>query len=162
MSKEERWISDIFLRKQWKLENYDFWRIIEQGGIPVYDKNKNRLYEVSGDSDEQPYMYKMDDIEKYENDNPHLFESGSHGLNAKEKRELGRLRREKEKWDALLNAAVHIGIFCHEQENVLTRDIVWARAYEIDDSLPNTAIERIWKSIPGNYKSKGGRPPKDK
>jgi len=158
---KERWIFEDILLKRWDIDVYGLHDIVQQG-IPIYDKNRNRLYEVSGDSSEQPYMYKMDDIEKFENDNPHLFESGNHGLDAKEKRELGQLRREKEKWDTSLNAAVQIGIFCHEQNREVTRDKVWSKAYEIDDSLPETAIEKIWKSIPGNYKSKGGRPPKDK
>ena len=82
-------------------------------------------------------------------------------LNAKEKRELGQLRREKEKWDSSINVAVKIGIFCQEQNKHLNRHEIWDQVIQHDKNLPDTAIEMIWKAISPKFRSKGGRPKKD-
>ena len=157
---EERWLYEEFLLKRWGINQYTLAKILEDG-LPCYDQN-NQMFIWEDGTDKIIAKYKLSDVEKYEEEHPHLFESDNQGLNAKEKRELGQLRREKEKWDASLNVALKIGIFCRDQNKELTRKKVWDKVYEIDKSLPDTTIEKIWTSIPEKYRSKGGRPKKEK
>ena len=160
MSKKERWIFQEFLLKRWGIDQYTLSRILEDG-LPCYDTD-NQVFMWEDGIDKDTVKYRMDDVEKYEEEHPHIFGAEWQVLDAKEKRELGQLRREKEKWDASINVAVQIGIFCMEHGPNLTRKVIWDIAYEIDNDLPNTTLERIWKSIPANLKSKGGRPSKKK
>lgn len=78
-------------------------------------------------------------------------------MDAKEKREFGQLKREKEKWDASIQAALLVGMFVQEKNQVLKRKDVKDQLYKIDSTLPDTAFEKIWKAIPSQYRHKGGR-----
>jgi len=81
-------------------------------------------------------------------------------LTGKEKRALGQLRREKEKWDSSINAAVQIGIYCKEQDRIFLRDEIKDKVYDIDKKLPHTTFEKIWKALPAQYRHQGGKPKK--
>lgn len=78
-------------------------------------------------------------------------------LDGKERRELGRLHREKEKWEVSIKAAVHATLFC--QGKKVKRDELKDELYKFD--LPDTTFERIWKALrEKNLTNKGGRPRK--
>ena len=81
-------------------------------------------------------------------------------MDVKGNRELGQLRREKEKWNSSIDVAVKIGIFCQQENRVFNRHEIEDEVFRIDKTLPHTTFERIWKAIPQQYKSKGGRPKK--
>jgi hypothetical protein len=80
-------------------------------------------------------------------------------LDGKEKRELGRLRTEKQNWNNSIDAAVHAGIFCKSAGRKIIRGELFDYLYEEGfGELPETTLERIWKSIPAEYKKGPGRP----
>ncbi len=77
-----------------------------------------------------------------------------------ERRELGRLRLEKEKWDASIKAAVVAGMVASEGQS-MTKDqlrgalkqngVPWAE-------MPDTTFNKIWAAIPERLRNRGGRP----
>jgi hypothetical protein len=83
-------------------------------------------------------------------------------LSGKEKQELGRLQREKEKWDDSIRAAVVAGLFCAGLKGQrIIRDQLWeALRQEGLDSIPDTTFDKIWKAVPEKFRHPGGRPPK--
>lgn len=83
-------------------------------------------------------------------------------LTAKERRRLGQLEREKEKWDIAIQAAVDLSIYCLNlrEGTEITRAIVEDFLHKKKYSLPSTTVEKLWKALPGDFKSKGGRPKK--
>lgn len=160
MPEKERWISWEFLLKRWAIESHALYFCIDEG-LPPYDRDRKMMI-VEDDWEESPEHFKMADVEKFEEEHPHLFENGNVGLDAKEKRELGQLRREKEKWDASLVVAVRIGMFCQEKDRPLTSPELEDKMREIDKHIEDTTIRKIRKAMPGEYKDKGGRPKKNK
>jgi hypothetical protein len=160
MSEKEQWMLQEFILKRWKINLNTFNRIIIEG-FPCYDENEVEFFYDEYDDERNAYKFKFSDVVKFENENPHLFEHLEGELDAKDKRQLGQLKREKEKWNASLDVAVKIGVFIREQTIPVTRRAVWDKVFEIDNTLPDAVIERIWKSIPEQYKSKGGRPKKE-
>ena len=156
MLEKERWISWEFLFKRWDIEPSAVYHCIEQG-LPCYDRDRTIIHWEDG-CEETPEQFKMDDVERFEVEHTYLFEYGNVSLDAKEKRELGQLRSEKEKWDASLVVAVRIGMFCQEQDRPLTSLELENKMREIDKNIKDTTIRRIRKAIPGEYKDKGGRP----
>lgn len=162
MTDDNRWIFEDLLLKRWGMDIYTLFAIVEEG-LPIYDKyGKQFEPDPEGADENLPYKFNMDDIEKYEQDHPYLFPTLVENLNAKEKRELGQLRREKEKWDASIDVAVQIGIFCHEQNRRMTSGEFDTKMREIDRDIQEATMRRIQKAIPSEYKSQGGRPKKDK
>jgi hypothetical protein len=103
-------------------------------------------------------FYRMTDILALEETygiSPKSAEEAIPALTGKEKRELGRLRAEKKKWDASLSAAVRIGIFCAEHcrsNESLKRSNFRQEIFRINAELPESTREQIWKSIPSKYK----------
>jgi hypothetical protein len=160
MPEKKRWIYEEILLKRWGISQYTMGKILEDG-LPCYDKEGNKFYWEDG-CERETEKFKMDDVEKYEAEHPHLFEDPAIGLNAKEKRELGQLRSEKEKWETSLDVAVQIGIFCREQNRRMASDEFDTKMRQIDKDIQDATIRRIRKAIPKKYKSKGGRPKKDK
>lgn len=162
MDKNDPWIYGELLLKRWDISE----RLLDsyvRDGLPAYDTDNERIDLHSIDR-VQGYRFKVEDIEAFELQNEILFNHnkifGDQLMDAKERRELGQLRREKEKWNSSIEAAVKIGMYCQEQDRVLTRAEVEDQMLKIDGTLPHTAFEIIWKAIPEKYKSKGGRPSK--
>ena len=85
-------------------------------------------------------------------------------LSKSEDQELGRLRKEKLKWDLSLEAAVKSAIyFSREAETpVKHKDLEDFIYKKVHKSVPTTSIERIWKSFPDELKKNAGRPQKKK
>lgn len=79
-------------------------------------------------------------------------------LTNEEKRTLGQLEREKEKWDISIEAAVTIGIYVASANGRVMRKEIQDEVYKVDGDIPKTTIERIWKAIPVKYRKQGGRP----
>lgn len=124
-----------------------------KAGIPIEEKLYSRICrnELTGSTfscDEPNECPKSD--------------NGSHSeLKGKERQELERLRVERDKWHESIEAAVKAGQHCAQlpEGKVITKD-------EFTDflnsaghrSLPATTITKIWKVLPAEIKSKGGRP----
>jgi hypothetical protein len=89
------------------------------------------------------------------------FTESTQELNAKERRELGQLRREKQKWDYSIRAAVLAALYCGNQEQPVTRKQLQNELYQNGfKELHDSVFEKIWNTIPEKYRSSGGRPKK--
>ncbi len=167
MKKNDQWMYGGIVRSLWGVDDRTLAAIVYDNKIPAYDIHYERL-----DPEEalhtfiEDQKFRSEDIEKFASENGHMLDIDKHYskivLNAKDKRELGQLKREKEKWDSSIDVAVKIGMFCQEQDRILNYPEIHDRVYGIDKSLPDSTIKKIWKSIPKKYKSKGGRPKKEK
>ena len=159
------WMYGGMVRSRWCVDDRTFAAIIYDNKIPAYDIHHERLdAEEALHSFIEDQKFRKEDIENFEIENKDLFKNNAdlaeRIMDAKASRELGQLRREKEKWDASINVAVKIGVYCHEQNKELTRKEIWEYVIHIDKNLPDTTIEKIWKAIPEQFRSKGGRPQK--
>ena len=61
-------------------------------------------------------IFKLADIERYEDEHPGMVNKDYSPLDGKERRELGQLRAMKNKMDLTIKAAVHIGVFCEKKK----------------------------------------------
>ena len=166
MKKNDQWMYGGIVRSLWGVDDRTLAAIVYDNKIPAYDIHFERL-----DPEEalhtiiEDQKFRSEDIEKFASENEHMLNFDKHYskivLNAKDKRELGQLRRQKEKWDASINVAVKIGVYCQEQNRILNRHEIWDQVIHIDKNLPETTIEKIWKAIPEQFRSKGGHPKKD-
>jgi hypothetical protein len=165
MGKNDQWMYGGIVRSLWGVDDRTLAAIVYDNKIPAYDIHYERL-----DPEEalhtfiEDQKFRSEDIEKFASENGHMLDIDNHYskivLNAKDKRELGQLRRQKEKWDASINVAVKIGVYCQEQNRILNRHEIWDQVIHIDKNLPETTIEKIWKAIPEQFRSKGGHPKK--
>lgn len=109
-------------------------------------------------------QFKLSDVYALEENHRELFGEEQAQLSGKESQELGRLKREKSKWDESIEASVQIGLYCKEQSekgSKITRDMLVDKIVELGfGDLPNTTIEKIWKAIPEKYRKQVGRPRK--
>lgn len=85
-------------------------------------------------------------------------------LQGKERQELGRLRREKERWDKSIDAAVRAGIYCFQKyiedsEHKPTRGDIEDFLHKFE--LPKTTTDKIISAIPANYRQGTGAPKKN-
>ncbi len=90
------------------------------------------------------------------------IEDEKESLTPNEKRELGRLRNEKIKWDSSIKAATIAGIFCGTQSQLITKKKLRKEleSHKLYLNLSDTTFEKIWKAIPEKHKNLGGRPRK--
>jgi len=166
MGKNGEWMYGEIVKNRWRFNERTVATIIYENKIPAYDINYERL-----DAEEafhtliEEQKFRTEDIDNFEIENEDLFKNNAalseKIMDGKSWRELGQLRRQKEKWDSAIDAAVKIGLFCQEQDRILNFSEIQDRVYGIDKSLPVATIRKIWKSIPKKYKSKGGRPGKE-
>lgn len=78
-------------------------------------------------------------------------------LTKSEKQELGRLRKEKEKWDESISASVSIGIWLTELKYKITHKELEAQILKAFPDIPKSTInKKIWEAIPEDYKNTGG------
>ena len=109
-------------------------------------------------------FFRIEDVKEFENKYGAFAQTANNDFINKDARELGRLRREKFKWDDSIKASVHIGIFCNEslEKGVkITKRKLEDKIFKLGfKDLPNTTIEKIWKALPEKYKKKAGRPSK--
>ena len=88
-----------------------------------------------------------------------IQESERKSLTGKEARELGQLRKEKLKWDDSIVAAVKAGLFCSSQGRSITKKELDTELYQQKlGQIHKTTFDRIWKAIPQELRSLGGRP----
>ena len=86
-----------------------------------------------------------------------IIEKGPKELSAKESRELGTLRNEKEKWDKSIEAAVYATHLLEGEK--ITRGKLWEALAKFD--LPETTHEIVWKAMrKKGLTKKAGRPKK--
>jgi hypothetical protein len=107
-------------------------------------------------------LFMPTEIEEFEkvNDLPIKYEPEANNIEmmAKENRELGQLRREKNKWDNSIAAAVQVGVYCANLGRALMRREVVDFVNNIDNAIPLSAIEQMWKALPIKYRKGSGRP----
>ena len=169
-----RWISSKELMGRWKVDEIRLSQIIGLKHLPAYiiDERTDEcmpadefaaMFEppiLSDKSLVSDMLFEIKDVENFEKENPEFKKRGE-DLSGKEQRELGQLRREKEKWDRSIEAAVMVGMFCPERKNVLIKDELVKYLIEIGaGDLPDTTMDRIWGAIPQKYRKTAGRPRK--
>lgn len=147
--------------------------IYEKQGVILRELNKEGLFEDIIDDWEgneeiyKDWFFKGSDIVKIEKDIGLLETNGSTciedrneaKLSTKESRELGQLRREKEKWDLSIEASIYACLFCSNQEIPVTRKQLWDELEKGGfGSIPDSTFEKIWKAIPSQFRNRGGRP----
>jgi hypothetical protein len=85
------------------------------------------------------------------------------GLQNKESQELGRLRREIERWHISIDTAVKSTLHFSKSKTPVKRDELKDFIYrECNNKVTDTAIEKIWKALPERLKKNAGRPKKEK
>ncbi len=158
-------ISGRTLMKRWNMDKYELLYQIQHGLAPLYLCDGD-WFEVEDISRIEPsygpeLLFRPQDIEKYEEENDWIVSDDNRSsVSGKEAQELGRLRKEKAKWNSSIVAAVQIGLSCGNLEERITRAQLQDKVYEIDSDIPNTVIDKIWKALPENVKQQAGRPPK--
>jgi hypothetical protein len=82
------------------------------------------------------------------------------GPSKNESQELGRLRKEKEKWNLSIEAAVKSAIhFCRDAKKPVTHAELSDFVYkEVNKTVTTTSIDKIWKAFPDDLKKDAGRP----
>lgn len=160
----QRWDKDINILK----------RFIMSQDLPAHDPSGVRLDPLSPeaqhlDINPKDYIYLKSEVEELEIRKPWLSkdtiesdDDKQQPLDGKERREFGQLKREKEKWDASIKAAVTIGIFCQKQKKKMLFKEIQAEVNKFDKNIPETTIRKILAALPEQYKSQGGRPKKSK
>lgn len=83
-------------------------------------------------------------------------------LPAKEKRELGRLRREQENFDLAIKATVKAVTHCIEQGQRLKRDELYGLLSRPPDAISKELFERILPLLPKEFRKGPGTPGKKK
>jgi len=79
-------------------------------------------------------------------------------LDGNEHRELGRLRQEKEKWNASREAGIHAALFCQKKGGNVKRKELWNELFQF--GIPEDAMRKIWNVLRQKKLTKGpGRPP---
>lgn len=176
-------IKDISVKKlmeRWDLELAEFRQVPIKGYIsmfrgvyPVFDPQEypsDRIDEMVSKDEEivdigaltyeslMRCRFKLSDVYEMEEKYSELSNDPEKTISGKEKRELGRLRREKEKWDRSIAVAVKIGIYVNKSDRPIIRRELFDKVGNIDSSLPITTTEMIWDAIPANLRKGPGRP----
>lgn len=170
MPKAKQWLSGKRVMNRWGIDPVELLEFLMQG-LPAYERQNGDIVRVEPntnyyeDVSSSLLLFKPSDVEEFEKENEWLVSKGTDttdaSLSAKEQRELGRLQREKAKWDKSLEAAVHIGTFYAQLDHQITRKELADEIYKIDPNLPNTTIDKIWKSIPEQHRKGAGAPKKE-
>jgi hypothetical protein len=169
MSNNIKWVRFDWLMERWGINTLKLIELTRSGNLPAFDSHlpkDNEYFEFKhGEHTDsrltQMGVFKMDDVERIENENPDFLQKHPSKMTAEESREYGQLKIEKIKWDKSINAAVHATIFCIDQEKPVTRKQLRNHLSEKKlEDIPDTTFEKIWKAIPQEYRSAGGRPPK--
>lgn len=141
-------------------------------GLPAYYMKEGKLRQVDPKELNRFDMDHMTDllfipseIESFEKKDEQLRQrmtgEANAALKGEEAQELGRLRNEKDKWDASIVAALHIGLYCAQLDHSITRAELADEVYKVDPKIPDTTIEKIWKAIPIDLRKAAGRPKKE-
>ena len=172
-----KWIEFEKLKNKYQLTKFELMSLVEQGGLPAYYcTNKFRwvgdatpisapIQEWPNGADWRPekLVFMLEDVERLQLPETNQTKEVYSKLSPKESQELGRLRKEKEKWDDSIKAAVQAAIYCEKQGKKVTKKQIWDELSQHSlDNIPNTTFDKIWRAIPSEYRSIGGRPPKNK
>jgi len=152
-----------------------------KGGLRKFDIEKLRLEHIQngtysetdstlGHTRTFKIIIEKSELQNIGDDNPYLKSAvkklkkesvekppGS-SIDAKEKIELGQLRIEKQNWDTSIEAAVMATIYSLKQKDKIIKKELEDELKKYD--LPETTFLKIWKAIPEQYRSSGGRPSK--
>lgn len=167
------WISAEKVLKRWDAVPRELRDAVEAGLTPYQEYQKGPLIVKRDDFlkafDNNPegftdnyfsvVLFNIDDLLKFENEYGY---GPVQALDGKEKQKLGRLSREKENWDLTILAAVEAGLFVKNGKKVVKRAELQDMLFRKFPKLTHTSFERIWSSIPVNYKKSAGRPSEKK
>ena len=155
------------LMERWKMAPTELGSLIYQG-LPAYRMSEGSFIQINpveienfGMPSMTDLVFKPRDVVRFEQE--WELESADQprtALSAKEAQELGRLRKEKRKWDASIVAALKVGLFCAKTDKPILRRTVTDIAFGVDNRIPDTTIDNIWKAIPEEMKKAAGRPKK--
>ncbi len=87
-----------------------------------------------------------------------------YGHSSADRKLLGELKLEKEKWDASIVAAVKVGLLFYEnglEKPVSKESFIKGFTDHLGDGLPDSTIEKIYRALPSGYRLVGGRPKKN-
>jgi|GEM_PF-3522115 len=89
-----------------------------------------------------------------------IGEVNESALTPRERKELGRLRLEKEKWDTSIRAAIVVGRSLTPGNRFIKEELwkILEKSGIQRNDLPNTVFNQIWASIPTEFRNIGGRP----
>ncbi|BBO66270.1 hypothetical protein DSCA_02000 [Desulfosarcina alkanivorans] len=163
----ERWITANQLLKRWSAGPSTIFKAVEDGlstyrewtqGRPKEVDMKNfvrhfsRMHDSSALGDWFPAMlFKMSDVESFEDD--HSEDGG--GMTAKDRRNYGRLKAERENFTDAISAAVKGLMHCQDRNPPIRKAEFKIFIQEDYPGLPDTSIGEIWRAIPGKYKLSG-------
>jgi hypothetical protein len=167
---EKFWAGERLLDR-WGMHPTELAGFIYQG-LPAYKMDKGEILKMEPAeihdfdfSHMTDLLFMRTDIEDFEkaNDLPikDQPEANNIEMTVKKARELGQLRRQKKKWDSSLAAAVQVGVHSATFGRALKRSEFFDWVNEIDNAIPDTAIEQMWKALPDKYKKGSGRPKKE-
>jgi hypothetical protein len=80
MKNKDLWIYGEFVRKRWGVNELTL-ETFALHGLPAYDDNNERYGEADGQNYIDTYRFKMEDIEKFERENAHLFRIKANYMN---------------------------------------------------------------------------------
>ena len=104
-------------------------------------------------ADMQDCFYLLYEVEKIEKDRPEIINTP---LTKKEAYELGKLRKEQNKVDMYLQAAVDIGLWCNDVQESITRkmlvDKIQGKYPEITKKVIN---KHFWQAVPKELRHPG-------
>nr|MBL0717639.1 hypothetical protein [Desulfobacterales bacterium] len=154
----ERPMSINRVKKKWDLDGAEIVSLIYKG-LPAYHPNGKQV-NPSKTSYLQYILFKASDVKEFEEKIPWISDKNQETLDAKKARKLGQLEREKERWDDSIISSVKIGMWAAGEKNLLRREDVSIKFYEINKEGFESVFEKIWKAIPQEKRNKGGRPKK--
>ena len=115
--------------------------IVEAFSIPVNEDDFKKI------------CYKLADIEKFEHEHPEIINTP---LTKKEACELGRLRKEQNKVDMYLQAAVDIGLWCNDVQEPVTRKMLVDKIQDKYPEITKKAINKhFWQAVPKDLRHPG-------
>jgi len=171
MSQVEKFWSGQRILERWGISPTELAAFIYQG-LPAYRMAKGKFDQIKSEEVNQFDMDSMTDlvflpthIKDFEQANDLSIKDESDGnnvkLSAKDAREFGRLKAEQEKWYSSITAAVQVGIFCSTVGHSVVRREIEGCVFDIDQAIPFTTIDIMWRAIPDKYKKGAGRPRKE-
>ena len=169
MVSKPEYISGRKLLERWNIEDLQLCELVflQRALLPVEveedEEDERWSLDFEGCLEEgeivRTLTFRTQDIEAFEDENEWV-QSQEFSLSASEKRKLGRLEREQEKWDATIVAAFQMGLLAsgRAKGNPFKRDELFSEIDKLGLGLAAENLNRIWRAIPDIYKKGPGRP----
>ncbi len=154
--------------KRWRIDKYELFELLrsglvgylrEDGLIKVTDEN---VGDYNPDVRANELLFYPTDIVEFESTDGFAFcKPEPTGLGPKDARELGLLRKQREKMESSIEVAVHVGIFCSTTGHPIIRREIEDVVFGLDQKIPDVNIDKMWRVIPEKFKKGAGRPKKE-